>query len=615
MKPTSSALQGRFLTIGPPGKSPKQFLKCRNTHTIGQKHQKNSHLQIQLQCALSLNIDHYFLCVLSNTHLPHHEQRLWSLPILVHPPWLPLVHFERKLWCKYLGVPGLWRRRPPHLRIGGQNANHLGNACGPRGLPRWLRGKESACHVGDPEAAGSIPGSGRSPEGNGNPRQDSCWETPRAEEPGGLSSTGSQKSGHGWATEHGSTWPRGGEGETGPRTRGNFGSSGRASLTPPRPSRDFALHSPPPPLPQAQLQAAEGRPQEEPLPGIRRTEPAFSEAPAPRPHRLRAPGVPRAAAPAQSHGDRCHRSRVSAHRALFTVPALGFPSNRPTRSFSDWAGVGSTEGCREHLQGSGSRLGAQEAPPRKLRPLVPGSSRAAVFRLPTRPGLTAGLRRVCEGSAPAPGPEGRRGLLGRGREADAGAAQRSRAGGIRGANTCGHKGGLDGASPGGAGRPESLLRQGQARRAFSAFQAPSACGRVRSRRRRPADALEGVTSGRWVILPRDLEEKTTQGRRKRGNGRFSGKCPVLGQRLRLLFLLKCPALTVYTPFILYFWCCLLRWFSTAQFFPFYSDDGQDQSFRMFLPHVPEPLLRCLSASRLPGELEASSPRINNFPCG
>lgn len=125
-----------------------------------------------------------------------------------------------------------------------------------------------------------------------------------------------------------------------------------------------------------------------------------------------------------------------------------------------------------------------------------GSSRAAVFRLPARPGLNAGLRRICEGSAPAPGPEGRRGLLGRGREADAGAAHRSRAGGIQGANMCGRKGGLDGASPGGADRPESLLRRGQERWAFSAFQAPSACGRVGSRRRRPADALEGVISAR-----------------------------------------------------------------------------------------------------------------------
>ena len=45
------------------------------------------------------------------------------------------------------------------------------------GLPRWLRGKESACNSGD---RGSIPGSGRSPGGgNGHPFQYSCLENPK----------------------------------------------------------------------------------------------------------------------------------------------------------------------------------------------------------------------------------------------------------------------------------------------------------------------------------------------------------------------------------------------------------------------------------------------------
>ena len=47
------------------------------------------------------------------------------------------------------------------------------------GLPRWLSGKESACNAGNARDAGSIPGSGRSPEGgNGNPLQYSCMENP-----------------------------------------------------------------------------------------------------------------------------------------------------------------------------------------------------------------------------------------------------------------------------------------------------------------------------------------------------------------------------------------------------------------------------------------------------
>ena len=45
-----------------------------------------------------------------------------------------------------------------------------------KGLPYRSKGKESACNAGD---QGSIPGSGRSSgEGNGNPLQYSCLETP-----------------------------------------------------------------------------------------------------------------------------------------------------------------------------------------------------------------------------------------------------------------------------------------------------------------------------------------------------------------------------------------------------------------------------------------------------
>ena len=47
------------------------------------------------------------------------------------------------------------------------------------GLPRWHRGKESTCTVGDAGDAGSIPGSGRSPGGgHGNPLQYSCLKNP-----------------------------------------------------------------------------------------------------------------------------------------------------------------------------------------------------------------------------------------------------------------------------------------------------------------------------------------------------------------------------------------------------------------------------------------------------
>ena len=42
-------------------------------------------------------------------------------------------------------------------------------------FPGDLDSKESACNAGDPV---SIPGSGRSPEGNGNPLQSSCLQSP-----------------------------------------------------------------------------------------------------------------------------------------------------------------------------------------------------------------------------------------------------------------------------------------------------------------------------------------------------------------------------------------------------------------------------------------------------
>ena len=46
-------------------------------------------------------------------------------------------------------------------------------------LPLWLSGKESTCRAGDTEDVGSIPGSGKTPEGeHGNPLLYSCLENP-----------------------------------------------------------------------------------------------------------------------------------------------------------------------------------------------------------------------------------------------------------------------------------------------------------------------------------------------------------------------------------------------------------------------------------------------------
>ena len=60
---------------------------------------------------------------------------------------------------------GPGKEQPEGLRDGGE----LGGTSG----------KEPACQAGDTRAKGSIPGSGRSPEGgNGNPLQYSCLENP-----------------------------------------------------------------------------------------------------------------------------------------------------------------------------------------------------------------------------------------------------------------------------------------------------------------------------------------------------------------------------------------------------------------------------------------------------
>ena len=57
----------------------------------------------------------------------------------------------------------------------------------------WFSGKESTCNAGD---LGLIPGSGRSPGGNGNPLQYSCLEN-------------SMDRGFWWATVHGAPKPSG----------------------------------------------------------------------------------------------------------------------------------------------------------------------------------------------------------------------------------------------------------------------------------------------------------------------------------------------------------------------------------------------------------------------
>ena len=66
-----------------------------------------------------------------------------------------------------------------------------------KGLPWWLRGKESACSAGE---AGPILGSSRSPEENGNPFQYSCLWKP-IEGPRGPQSMRLQELDTDWVTK------------------------------------------------------------------------------------------------------------------------------------------------------------------------------------------------------------------------------------------------------------------------------------------------------------------------------------------------------------------------------------------------------------------------------
>ena len=71
------------------------------------------------------------------------------------------------------------------------------------GFPGGTVVKNPSVNAGDSREPGLIPGSGRSPgEGNGNPLQYSCWETPWTEEPDGLQFKGSQRVRYNWASEH-----------------------------------------------------------------------------------------------------------------------------------------------------------------------------------------------------------------------------------------------------------------------------------------------------------------------------------------------------------------------------------------------------------------------------
>ena len=92
-----------------------------------------------------------------------------------------------------------------------------------------------------------------------------------------------------------------------------------------------------------------------------------------------------------------------------------------------------------------------------------------------------------------------------------------------------------------------------------------------------------------VRLQRNIPREDRAGGRRGGNGNFSGKYPVLGLGLHLLFLLKCPNenLQAFGFLLLVF----IPGHLIILFLPISSYHSEDQPFR--LPSVPEPLLHCL----------------------
>ena len=64
-----------------------------------------------------------------------------------------------------------------HTSISPSSSQEHGRGSKYKGLPWWLRSKQSTCNAGNAGDAGSIPGSGRYPrERNGSPLQYSCLE-------------------------------------------------------------------------------------------------------------------------------------------------------------------------------------------------------------------------------------------------------------------------------------------------------------------------------------------------------------------------------------------------------------------------------------------------------
>ena len=118
-----------------------------------------------------------------------------------------------------------------------------------------------------------------------------------------------------------------------------------------------------------------------------------------------------------------------------------------------------------------------------------------------------------------------------------------------------------------------------------------------------------------VRLQRNIPREDRAGGRRGGNGNCSGKYPVLGLGLHLLFLLKCPNenLQAFSFLLLVF----LPRHLIILFLPISSYHSEDQPFRLF-PCVPEPLLHCLHPhflwSMMNSQHESATFNCWNYSC-
>ena len=198
IKPTSSALAGRFFTTPPSGILPgcqKRVPKSRPEP--GWEGSLGENVYVQLGCSAvhlkpsqHCQFDSLVAQLVKKKKVP--EMRETQVQCL---GWDNLLEKETATHSSILAWRIPWTEEPGGLQsMELQSQTRLSDE--PFHfqykirLPRWQSSKESACQC---RRCSLIPEPGRSPgEGNGNPLQYSCLENSWPEEPGGLQSMGSK---------------------------------------------------------------------------------------------------------------------------------------------------------------------------------------------------------------------------------------------------------------------------------------------------------------------------------------------------------------------------------------------------------------------------------------